>query len=316
MKASTWLALLAAPMASYDASALGSLAQVLVIDRDTGAELSTYYYQGEYWVAGRPGARYAVEIRNCTDGRLLAVTSVDGVNVISGATAAWHQTGYVFDPWQRYQITGWRKSHEEVAAFFFTDLSNSYAARTGRPADVGVIGIALFRERPSQRVYTPPQIAPFPSGTDASAQGTRPPPSPEADATSPSRLLGQSAHAAAGTTAAAPPSGNAAAAPPARSSAAPPAERSQPGELSVPAPSAKLGTGHGAREYSLVQDTEFVRLHREPDEVIRIRYDSLENLVALGVVPQPAHTPGAPRPGAPNPFPRSHERAFVPDPPG
>ena len=75
--------------ASCDALALGSLADVTVIDRDSGTALSTYYFQGEYWVAGRPGARYAIEVRNCIGGRLLAVTSVDGVNIISGATAGW-----------------------------------------------------------------------------------------------------------------------------------------------------------------------------------------------------------------------------------
>jgi hypothetical protein len=34
-----------------------------------------------------------------------------------------------------------------VAAFEFTSLSNSYAARTGRPDNVGVIGVAVFREK-------------------------------------------------------------------------------------------------------------------------------------------------------------------------
>ena len=265
MKASVWLTLLAAT-GSYDASALGSLAEVTVIDRDTGAELSTHYYQGEFWITGRPGAHYAIQIRNCTEGRLLAVTSVDGVNVISGTTAAWRQTGYVFDPLERYQITGWRKSHEEVAAFFFTDLANSYAARTGRPANVGVIGLALFRERLS---------------ADSVARAA-PTPAPAA---------------------------------PAPASAASAGARNQAADASVSAQAAeayaKLGTGHGPREYSYVRDTEFVRLHPEPDEVIRIRYDSLENLVAMGVLPPPEG-----RPATPNPFPHSHERAFVPDPPG
>ena len=34
----------------------------------------------------------------------------------------------------------------QTAAFYFTDLADSYAARTGRPDNVGVIGVALFRE--------------------------------------------------------------------------------------------------------------------------------------------------------------------------
>ena len=271
MKASVCLALLAVT-GSYDASALGNLADVTVIDRDSGAELSAYYYHGEYWITGHPGARYAVEIRNSTDARLLAVTSVDGVNVISGAMAAWQQTGYVFDPGERYQITGWRKSNEEVAAFFFTDLSNSYAARTGRPANIGVIGVALFRERRPQPVYSPPQIAPFAREADSAARA--------AAAPAP-RMQGGGQGDVAGASS------------------------------SLAEANAKLGTGHGAREYSYVRDTEFVRLHPEPDEVIRIRYDSLENLVAMGIVPPTGATS---RP--PNPFPRSHERRFVPDPPG
>ena len=317
MKASLSVALLAAFAASYDASALGNLGEVRVVDRDSGAELSTYYYRGEYWIAGRPGARYAIEIRNCTDGRVLAVTSVDGVNVISGATAAWHQTGYVFDPWQRYQITGWRKSNEQVAAFFFTDLSNSYAARTGRPANVGVIGVALFRERVPQPVYTPRQVAPFAREADSTAQGTRTPPGGEAETTAAPPLLSQivtngapapadsAREAASGSTGTPPPAASG-------SAAGQAAQRPPAGAVSVPpAPFAKLGTGHGPREYSYVWDTEFERLHPEPDEVIRIRYDSLEKLVAMGILPQPAHPPATP-----DAFPHSHPRPFVPDPPG
>ena len=60
--------------------------EVTVIDRDDGARLPLHYYRGEYWVAGRPGAKYAIEIRNRMGERVLAVTSVDGVNVISGDT--------------------------------------------------------------------------------------------------------------------------------------------------------------------------------------------------------------------------------------
>ena len=119
-----------------NAQVMGNIAEVAVIDRDSGAVLSPHYYRGEYWVAGKPGARYAIEIRNRLGERLLAVTSVDGVNVLSGETAGWDQTGYVFSPGERYQITGWRKTDAEVAAFTFTESPNSYAERTGRPANV------------------------------------------------------------------------------------------------------------------------------------------------------------------------------------
>lgn len=259
--------------ASAAANAAGALARVRVVDRDSGVALQTYYSRGEYWVAGDPGARYAIEIRNCAGGRLLAVTSVDGVNVLTGDTAGFDQAGYVFDPGERYQITGWRKSNSEVAAFTFTDARDSYAGRTGRPANVGVIGIALYREQP-QAVYPAPRVAPAPAAPAAPVR--------ESD-----RSLAEDPGALA---------------------AAPALQRAP---AAGPAPQARLGTGHGEREYSYVADTEFHRMQSQPNEVIRIRYDSFENLVALGIVRKPR---AALR--APDPFPGSEQRRFVPDPPG
>ena len=263
--------------ASAEASAVGSLARVSVVDRDNGVTLRTYYARGEYWVAGDPGARYAIEIRNCAGTRLLAVTSVDGVNVLSGDTAGFDQAGYVFDPAERYQITGWRKSNAEVAAFTFTDSRDSYAARTGRPANVGVIGIALFREQP-QAVYAPARVAPAP----APEFGAAPP-----FAGSANRSLAEDATAMAGA----------------------PALQRAP--VAAPAPGERLGTGHGEREYSYAVDTEFHRMQSQPNEVIRIRYDSFENLVAMGIIHRPR-----PAPHAPDAFPNSEQRHFVPDPSG
>jgi hypothetical protein len=76
----------------------------------------------------------------------------------------------------------------------------------------------------------------------------------------------------------------------------------------MPAP--KLGTGHGARESSYVENTAFDRMSSTPNEVIKIRYDSYQNLVAMGVVPS------RPWAQAPNPFPDSVLPRYVPDPPG
>jgi hypothetical protein len=263
--------------ASAEAGAVGSLARVTVVDRDSGAALRTYYSRGEFWVAGNPGARYAIEIRNCAGGRLLAVTSVDGVNVLSGNTAGFDQAGYVFDPGELYQITGWRKSHAEVAAFTFTDSRDSYAGRTGRPANVGVIGVALFRERP-QPVYAPAQAAPPTASAPAE-------PAPLFGG------LGRSVAESAVT--------------------AGDASSLQRAPAVANAPAERLGTGHGEREYSYVVDTEFHRMQPQPNEVVRIRYDSFENLVAMGIIRQPRATPRTP-----DPFPGSEQRRFVPDPPG
>jgi len=125
----------------------GRLADVEVYDRTDRRALSVYEHEGRLYVAGEPHHQYELRIRSRTAARLLAVTSVDGVNVITGETASQQQSGYVIGGWDAVTVEGWRKSLDDVATFYFTRLENSYAARTGRPNDVGVIGIALFRER-------------------------------------------------------------------------------------------------------------------------------------------------------------------------
>jgi len=133
-------------------AAAASLAEVQVIDRTTGQSLETWRHRGRLYVAGTPGNRYAVSLRNRSDGRVLTVISVDGVNAVSGETANASQSGYVLAPGQSAEIAGWRKSLEEVAAFYFTRIGDSYAARTERPQNVGVIGVAVFNE------YVPPTL--------------------------------------------------------------------------------------------------------------------------------------------------------------
>jgi len=141
-----------------------ALAEVTVIDRVASETLAVHSHRGDRWVAGTPGNRYAIVLHNRSAGRVLAVLSVDGINAISGETAGWNQTGYVLDPGERAEIRGWRKSQERIAAFEFTALPDSYAARTGRPENVGVIGVALFREAAPRAKA---EIAPGASGRPA-----------------------------------------------------------------------------------------------------------------------------------------------------
>ena len=117
-----------------------------VIDRDSSKALTQYRQGPQRWVAGQQGHRYSVRLRNGSAERVLVVLSVDGLNAISGEVAAPGQTGYVLNPWQTTDIHGWRKSSEEVAQFVFTDPERSYAGRTGRPDNIGVIGVAVFHE--------------------------------------------------------------------------------------------------------------------------------------------------------------------------
>jgi hypothetical protein len=153
-------------VAGWQPAIAAPLVRLSIVDREHGTELPEYRARGETWIAGAPGHRYAVRLRNDSSERVLVVLSVDGVNAVSGETAAAAQTGYVLDPWETADIAGWRKSLDDIAGFVFTDLPDAYATRTGRPDNVGVIGIAVFRER---RVYLRPASPPVVAQREADA---------------------------------------------------------------------------------------------------------------------------------------------------
>lgn len=139
-----------------------------LIDRASDQPLPRHWQHGRAYSAGEPGSRYAIRLYNRGPERLLVVLSVDGVNVVSGETAAWNQTGYVLDPGQQADISGWRKSDSQVAAFEFAALRDSYAARTGRPDHVGVIGVAVFQEAlPEPPPLPAPQVHAAPAAEAA-----------------------------------------------------------------------------------------------------------------------------------------------------
>jgi hypothetical protein len=146
MKKRTWMAMVAL-LCAGTVHAHGRLVDLTVYDRTEGRRLPVYWHEGRAYVVGKPGNEYQVSIRNRLREDVLSVVSVDGVNVISGETADPSQTGYVLGSTQGYDILGWRKSLSETAAFYFTALADSYAARTGRPDNVGAIGVAVFRRK-------------------------------------------------------------------------------------------------------------------------------------------------------------------------
>ena len=263
-------------------SGAGTLADLAVVDRNTGQRLQTYYHQGRYWIAGTPGNRYAVAVNNKSGQRVMTVVSVDGVNVVTGETAAAGQNGYVLEGGMNYEITGWRKSTAEVAAFYFTALPDSYAARTERPDNVGVIGMAVFREWVPPRPAVPPSVpAPI---------GAQPRPYSHADALSRSLAESDSAE-------------------PRRKDGPDSAPSSASGAVAKAQREERLGTGHGEREGSQVGYTSFRRASDRPSELLTVYYDSYANLVARGIIPSARRIPPSP-----TPFPAGTR--FVPDPQG
>lgn len=253
---------------SAEGLAIGNSADIQIFDRAENRQLPVYWHDGIAYVVGKPGNEYQVSVRNRAGADVLAVVSVDGVNVVSGETASPEQTGYVLGNGVNYDIRGWRKSLSRTAAFYFTTLPDSYAARTGRPDNVGVIGVAVFRRKPA-----PPPVAIAPRNDWRASR-----PQASEDAARDSAASGAGARLA----------------------------ESAKAQPSPPMMERSLGTGHGRSETSVVRNVAFERATPYPEEVITIRYDSYNNLLASGIVPAaPVARP------VPQPFPGR----FVADPP-
>ncbi len=219
-----------------------------------GRTLPAFDHRGRSYVLGGLGDRYLLRFRNGTGRRVEVVASVDGRDVVDGRPASLARRGYVVEPWGVLTIDGFRVSQDAVAAFRFSTVPRSYAARKGDARDVGVVGVAVFPERslrpgPPQVPWTPPYPRPYPQGSNgAPASGGRsdagPPPS------------------------AAPAPGSGVARAPSRSKAA-----ERPG----------LGTEFGEEHASRVEATRFERASARPEAVLTLRYDDREGLLALGI---------------------------------
>ena len=243
----------------------GNLANVEIYDRREQRSLPIYWYQGCAYVVGRPGNEYEIVVRNQADADVLAVVAVDGINVITGETASPMQSGYVIDLAQNMNIAGWRKSMERTAAFYFTSLGDSYAARTGRPDNVGVIGVALYRRKMNAMPISP--YSP-PARPERDERGYR-----DAEPAAPAANGGSSQ------------------------------DRAESSLRARPEPAKKsLGTGHGRSESSSARYVGFERRTAAPEEQLTIYYDSYANLVARGVIPGNSRHEPQPFPAQPGPF--------------
>ncbi len=131
------------------------------LEDESGRPLRTFMQQGQTFVLGQMGERYNIRVRNPLNRRVEVVVSVDGRDVVSGNPADFvRNRGYVIAPGDSLVVEGFRTSLSEVAAFRFTDPSDSYSARRGTPQNVGVVGVAFFGERAPQAVAAPTAEAP------------------------------------------------------------------------------------------------------------------------------------------------------------
>lgn len=114
----------------------------------SGRFLTGFEANGKNFITGIAGRRYTIVVKNHSPGRVEAVVSVDGLDVVDGKPASFNKRGYLIDAHGDLEIEGFRTSNTEVAAFRFGAVRDSYAQKKhGDARNVGVIGMAVFHER-------------------------------------------------------------------------------------------------------------------------------------------------------------------------
>ncbi len=118
-----------------------------------GPAYPRYEAGGEVFVIGQPGQTYGIRLENTGKESVMAVVSVDGLDVRTGKSASVKATGYVIGPGKSAVIEG-MQAGGVMRAFKFSKVSESQAARAygERGArNVGVIGVALYEEDTAAR---------------------------------------------------------------------------------------------------------------------------------------------------------------------
>lgn len=123
-----------------------------------GRPLDEYAARGRTYVEAIEGAEYELRIHNPLPVRVAVALSVDGLNSIDARhTTAWEASKWVIGPYQTISISGWQVSSERARHFYFTTERDSYGAKLGQTANLGVISAVFFRERqPIPVPVTPP----------------------------------------------------------------------------------------------------------------------------------------------------------------
>ncbi len=266
-----------------------------------GRPVPTFAHAGETYAEGELGARYTLRVWNRTGRRIEAVVAVDGRDAIDGGEGDFRRKrGYLVPAYGHVDVEGWRLDAREAAAFRFSRVRDSYAAKRGSARHVGVVGVAIFPERPPRIVppIVPRLVAPVPQSPRAEAERAE-----EGAPASPASAA--PADAAEARSGAAPRPGAAGA----RADAGPEPRRSaarRPG----------LGTEFGEALTAPIEHVPFVRARPStPAALLGVRYDDRAGLVALGIdVDGALLVDEAILRGSADPFPAS--RGYAPPPPG
>lgn len=215
-----------------------------------GTPATEYAARGRRYVEALENAEYELRIHNPTSARMAVALSVDGLNTIDARhTSAWDAHKWVIEPYGTISVRGWQMSSENARRFYFTTERDSYGAKLGQTANLGVISAVFFRERGQPVIVTQNRPRPLYDKDGDTRAG---------------RERAESAPKQAG-------------------SADSVKERSAPSYPSPDDESAATGIGRSVRN-----DVQWVHMDLDPKAVseVTIRYEYRAALVRLGIVPR------------------------------
>ena len=113
-----------------------------------GRACKEYTHKGMSFIEARSGTNYTVKIKNDNPYRVMAVLSVDGLDVVTGKPAEETNTGYIVDAYSSLDVKGYRISDDNSASFIFTSKGKSYVQQAKSNAtNAGVIGLRTYKEK-------------------------------------------------------------------------------------------------------------------------------------------------------------------------
>lgn len=235
---------------------------------ENGKRLPGVMHNGRLHVAGESGQRYKLRLRNTTHDRLEVVLTVDGRDIISGEVGSKDNRGYILKPLETFDIEGWRTSDAHVAAFRFgADKDKAYSTQMGTGQHLGVIGLAVYREKAAPVFVPRTPVQPF--------GGPWPSYDPHIRWTSNTSDMSSGGGGVYGASV----------------SVSTCSAKGRGGVLrsvslnSVEAPreDVQLGTEFGEEISSSVTSTSFTRRSKDPSQTLTVEYDTVSNLRAKGV---------------------------------
>ena len=120
-----------------------------------GKPVKQYRHQGKVFIEARDGTEYTLRIRNNSFLRRLAVTTIDGINAVSGDPQGNEVgRGYIIPASSSIEIKGFRQDLNSVGTFKFCNKDRSYGNSQGAGGNNGVIGVRMYDEKQKPMEYS------------------------------------------------------------------------------------------------------------------------------------------------------------------